>query len=367
MHLRFWPNVFFARRSEPLKLMDSLHISSESPLAEARTSWFWMGFILALLLPTLNLAFLLSGPEALTKVWLWAVPLALLIGLDQFGPREVRRVPEKIPTVFFEGILYLLVLLQVANIFALGFFVRDLGEIFHGDYLFLIGNLLVVRILGGTNACCSVIAPAHELIHRKSRWQRWLGRALLMSVFHDPFYVTHRLGHHLQLGGEGDPSMVRDYEDYERFFRRTLCDQWGLAWSMKPRTTLFGITLSVLYAGIFYSVFGALALFMLVYQSVVAIRLLEAVNYFQHLGLSKQSGLSEHTAWHCDRAVSLYLFLGLSRHADHHRHPQKTYSQLEEEGPGPLLPGGYLWTAIWVKNASRNYRRRVNDMLGIAA
>ena len=347
--------------------MNPLHISAELPSAKEQTSWFWLGYVLALLLPCLNLAFLLTGPEVLSKVWLWTVPLALLIGLDQFGPREVRRVPEKIPTLFFEGILYLLALLQVANILALGFFVRDLSATFHGDYLFLIVNLLVVRILGGTNACCSVIAPAHELIHRKSRWQRWLGRALLISVFHDPFYVTHRLGHHLQLGGEGDPSMVRDHEDYEHFFRRTLCDQWCLAWSMKPRTTLFGIVGSGLYALGFYSVFGGLALFMLVYQSLVAIRLLEAVNYFQHLGLSQQSGLSEHTAWRCDRAVSLYLFVGLSRHADHHRHPQKTYSQLEEEGQGPLLMGGYLCTAIWVKNASRSYRRRVKDMLGILA
>ena len=347
--------------------MNLLHISAELPAAKEQTSWFWLGYVLALLLPCLNLAFLLTGPEVLSKVWLWTVPLALLIGLDQFGPREVRRVPENIPTLFFEGILYLLALLQVANILALGFFVRDLSATFHGDYLFLIVNLLVVRILGGTNACCSVIAPAHELIHRKSRWQRWLGRALLISVFHDPFYVTHRLGHHLQLGGEGDPSMVRDHEDYEHFFRRTLRDQWRLAWLMKPRATLLGMVLSVLYAGIFFGVFGALAFFMLVYQSMVAIRLLEAVNYFQHLGLSKQSGFSEHTAWHCDRAVSLFLFVGLSRHADHHRHPQRTYSQLEEEGQGPLLPGGYLCTAIWVKNASRNYRRRVNDMLGIAA
>jgi alkane 1-monooxygenase len=320
-----------------------------------------------LFLPILNLAFLLKGPTDVVWIGLWTLPLAILILVDEFGPREVRRVPERIPPALFDALLYFLVLLQIANILALGFFVRHLSEGFHGDYLYLVVNLLVVRILGGTNACCSVIAPAHELIHRKNRWQRWIGRALLMSVFHDPFYVTHRLGHHVHLGGEGDPSMVQDHEDYESFFRRTLLDQWRLAWSMKPRTTLLGLACSALYAGLFATLFGGLALFMLVYQSVVAIRLLEAVNYFQHLGLSQRSGLSELTAWRCDRAVSLYLFVGLSRHADHHRHPQKSYAQLEEEGSGPLLPGGYLFTAIWVKNASRSYRRRVNDMLGIAA
>lgn len=347
--------------------MSSLKLSSHLNIGNPRVEGFWLGYLLALFLPTLNLTFLLKGPADLMWVWLWTLPLAILIVLDEFGPREVRRVPDRIPQELFDGLLYLLVLLQVANILALGFFVRHLLEVFHGDYLFLAVNLLVVRILGGTNACCSVIAPAHELIHRKNRWQRWMGRALLISVFHDPFYVTHRLGHHLKLGGEGDPSMVQDHEDYESFFRRTLSEQWRLAWAIKPKSTLYGIACSALYAGLFAFAFGALALLMLVYQSVVAIRLLEAVNYFQHLGLSKRSGLSDHTAWRCDRAVSLYLFVGLPRHADHHRHPQKSYAQLEETGTGPLLPRGYLCTAIWVKNASRSYRRRVNDMLGIAA
>jgi alkane 1-monooxygenase len=109
--------------------------------------------------------------------------------------------------------------------------------------------------------------------------------------------------------------------------------------------------------GLYLMTFGGLALFAWIYVSWVAIRLLESVNYFQHFGLTSESEQSGETAWHCNSAVSLFMFLGLTRHADHHRRPGVAFTELNEVAGGLNLPFGYLVMAIWVKNSCGSFRR----------
>ena len=44
----------------------------------------------------------------------------------------------------------------------------------------------------------------HELIHRRSPAQRWLGRVLLASVLYEHFYTEHLRGHHVRVGTAAD-------------------------------------------------------------------------------------------------------------------------------------------------------------------
>lgn len=318
---------------------------------------WWTGFSLSLLLPLTYLCFLLTGPHGVVGALAWTLPVWLLMAADYWGPDERRNIPKSAPPWFFDGLLHVLAALQCLNLLALGMMVTRLGW---GDGAALgtsLTNLLMVRILGGTNACCSVIAPAHELLHRRSRWQRRLGWWLLISVLHAPFYPAHRIGHHARLGSRDDPSTAEAGEGYEAFFRRSLYSQWRIAWRRQPRVLLHGLVAEVLLMAFYGAAFGGLALFMWGYVNWVAVRLLEAVNYFQHYGMTRSSGRSAATAWRCDSAVSLFLFLGLTRHADHHRRPGRPFTQLECLGHGPSLPLGYLGMAIWVKNASGGFRR----------
>lgn len=320
--------------------------------------WWW-GFGLCLLLPAWTFGFLVSGPHEPWAALAWTWPVWALIAADRFGPEERRLVPATAPRAFFDGLLYALAALQVMNILGLGYLVSRLSfatipEIWEG-----LANLLAVRILVGTNSCCGAIAPAHELIHRRRRWQRLLGRSLLMTVCYDHFFVAHRLGHHARLGSGEDPSTARLDESYPAFFRRSVRRQWQIAWQVGRRTVLKGLAAELLLLTVFGIWFGPLALFMLLYQAVVAVKLLEAVNYFQHLGLTLDSGRSAATAWRSDSAVSLFLFLGLNRHADHHRRPAVPYPELRALPNGPELPYGYLGMALWIKNRSDGYRRRV--------
>lgn len=317
---------------------------------------WWGGFALSLVLPLSTLVFLFTGPHLASSALCWTLPVWALIAADRWGPTERRQVPPRVSPRFFDGLLYATTLLQGLNVLAMGLMITRLNWTDNAEIINSLTDLLVLRILGGTNACCSVIAPAHELIHRRSRWQRRLGRLLLMTVFYEHFYVAHRSGHHARLGSREDPSTSAIDEGYSEFLWRSVKGQLLLAWRLQPRTVLRGVSLQFMVALAYGWAFGPLSLFMWLYVSVVAIRLLEAVNYFQHFGLTQDSGLSSVTAWRCDSAISLFLFMGLPRHADHHRRPWVHYPHLEVSAGGPSLPLGYLGTAIWVKNDCRGYR-----------
>jgi alkane 1-monooxygenase len=338
----------------------------EGSSGKPRRSWspaWWWGFGLSLFLPAATLAFLLSGPHEIIPALLWTLPTWLLIAADRFGPTEVRQVPASAPRGFFDGLLYALVILQLANVLALGGMVAQLTWNGWGEFWVSVANLAAVRTLVGPDFCCAAIAPAHELIHRRDRRQRRLGRLLLMSVGYDHFYVAHRAGHHPRLGSADDPSTALAGESYGDFVRRSVAAQWRLAWRTEPRSVGRGLLLELACFAGYGLVFGPLALVVLAWQCVVAVRQLEVVNYFQHFGLTLESGHAGATAWHTDSAVSLFLFLGLTRHADHHRRPAVPYPDLRAYDDQPRLAFGYMGMAVWVKNRGEDYRRWAAETL----
>lgn len=333
------------------------------PVKEGIIPW-WGGFALALFLPISLLVFLVTGPHGIEASLLWLLPVPCLILMDCLSGPERRRVPSKDADPYLSLILGLIALLAPLNILALGAFVAKLPEAFViRDWWVLAIDLLALRMLGGTTFCCSVIAPAHELMHRHPRWVRRVARGLLILVFSDVFYFAHGGGHHRFLGRSQDPSTARCGESYPEFFRRSFMTQWQQALRLHPKAFRRGLSIQLGLLLAFGLGFGGVAALVWLYLSWVAIRLLEAVNYFQHYGLTEEGALVHHTAWRCDGAVSYFLFLGLTRHADHHRRPMAPFSDLRPDEGGPELPMGYLGTAVWVKNHSRSYGRFARERL----
>ena len=329
-------------------------------------AWWW-GFGLSLGLPLAVLAFLGSGPHPAWAALLWTTPVWILIAADRWGMRdELRQVPPGAPRGFFDGLLWVLAGLQVLNVLAMGLMVSRLAWTSGSEIAASLVNLLALRILAGTNSCCAAIAPAHELIHRRRRGERLLGRLLLVTVGYDHFFIAHRHGHHARLGTSEDPSTARLDESYESFFRNSLVRQWQVAWQRKPKAVIQGVAAELALLGGLGWAFGALAALVWLYQALVAIRILEAVNYVQHFGLVGESGRPA-VAWRCDSALSLFLFLGLTRHSDHHRRPGVPYPRLSVLENGPRLPYGYLRMVLWVKNGNRSYRRWAAGRLALFA
>ena len=326
----------------------------------SRAAWplppWWAGYALALFFPLSILGYLATGPHDPWETVAWTIPMWLLVAADYYGPAESRLVPTTAPRWFFDGLLYLLALLQWLNVLALGLMVSRLRFDTGPEAFAAVVDLLAIRLMVGANFTCAGLCPAHELIHRRNRWQRGLGRLMLTSLCYDHFAVAHKRIHHARRGTSADPSTAGDGEGFEPFFRRAVAEQWRLAWRVDRRAVLAGALAETGFVLAYGWAFGVLATLVYLFMVFSAVRTLESVNYFQHYGLTDASGRAGLTAWRCDSAVSLFLFVGLTRHADHHRHPGRTYDQLRPAADGPVMPHGYLGMAVWTQRRNDSYR-----------
>jgi alkane 1-monooxygenase len=331
------------------------------------------GYSAALLLPLCTLVFLISGPHHPVLALAWTTPLWLCLVADLLSPDDRSNPDPRLPHWPFDALLYTLAALQFANIALLGELVSHLSWHDQEGIITGLANLLAVRVLLGNTSCCSGIAVAHELIHRRQRLPRLLGRALLCTVGYAHFAVEHIRGHHRFVGTAADPATARLGESYREYWRRTIVAQWRSAWRLENERldrlsirglqrwvrheVLLGTVFELALLTIIAARFGGLAVLVFLWQALAAVRLLEAVNYFQHWGLVRDSGpfLPRH-AWTTDSWFTRHAFLGLSRHADHHTHAARPYFLLNHCTGGLTLPYGYFGMAFLAKTFNRYYQ-----------
>jgi alkane 1-monooxygenase len=326
--------------------------AGELTVSPFETLRIWALHLISFSVPLFTLAFVASGPHRwyATLPWLSVVPVVVL--LDRRAGTALHRPVESMPGWPFDAMLVALTALQVANV-ALAARMIARGGLLSADML--VGLLLV-----GVNSGYSAIVVAHELIHRKSRWMILLGRLLLVTVFYEHFFVEHVRGHHLRIGTDEDPATSRFGETYAEFWRRTVPAQFESAWKLEakrlgdegmtwhdPRllrsAVVHGILAEVALAVTVAVVLGPAALVFLLLQAWVAVRLLEAVNYFEHYGLRRRSRkVRPVDSWDSDSWFTLFALVGLSRHADHHAYAARPFQALRTWEESPKLPFGYV-------------------------
>ena len=322
--------------------------------------------LLAFWFPGNAFLFLATGPHRWYVALLFVVPLVVAHVLDTSGRRELRQPPEGLPDWPFDGIVYALSALQIANIALLVrlFAVQDL----------LSFDFLIAHIVVGASSGYSIIT-AHELIHRKSEWEQRLGRALLCTVLYEHFYTEHLRGHHLRVATADDPATARFGESFHRFYRRTVPAQFASAWRLEkkrlgdeamsnfdPRIlrsrVLHGLLVEWGAAAAIAAAFGWVSFAAFVLQGFLASRLLEIVNYFEHWGLERKGarvGPSE--SWDTHSWFTYWSLIGLSRHADHHTYGARPFQRLRVVPEAPVLPYGYVGTIALVMIKNREFRR----------
>jgi len=231
----------------------------------------------------------------------------------------------------------------------------------HFEGLILIGALLS----SGLNAGISGIVVAHELIHRRSKAMRFLGVWNLLGVHYTHFYIEHIFNHHKNVGTSLDPATARKGESLYAFIGRTIPAQFmsalKIAGSKKKSKTniviFFWIIQLVLDIAIFYFL-GSFVLFVFILQSIIAVLLLEYVNYIEHYGLSRPDAKKVDLthSWQSNTLTSRITLLELSRHSDHHLRAHKPYHLLVSHEESPEMPGGYfgvfyicLIPSLWFK------------------
>jgi alkane 1-monooxygenase len=187
------------------------------------------------------------------------------------------------------------------------------------------------------------ITIGHELIHRTRFFERILGTLLYLQVNYGHFEVEHTLGHHVWVGTPKDPATARSGQSLFAFLPQTLIGSLKSAWKL-----LFYITVQSLLCLLVVSTLGIPALLLYLLQSLVAVLMLETINYVEHYGLTRNEvrpdvyeRVTEAHSWNSLHRMTNWFLFNLGRHAEHHAHPRVPYQKLKATPRPRTLPFGY--------------------------
>jgi alkane 1-monooxygenase len=336
------------------------------PASALATARVWALHLLCFVLPVTCLAFGLTAPHEWWEALPFAGVLAGSVLIDMKAGPERRQPDASMPDWPFDGVLYVLAAMQLASVGLLVHLVSTYG--------FWRFDTLVGWLLVGVNSGYSAIVVAHELVHRSEPHLQQLGRMLLFTVLYDHFAIEHVRGHHSRVGTSSDPATARFGETALAFLARTIPAQFASAWRlekkrlgdedmawndrrMRANRMVHGLVVewAVAFAILAWLGAGAFAIYLL--QAALGVRLLEAVNYFEHYGLTRISRrVRTMDSWDTDSWFTLYTLVGLSRHADHHAHASRPFQQLRHFDDSPKLRYGYFGTVVWLMFRNASFR-----------
>jgi alkane 1-monooxygenase len=236
----------------------------------------------------------------------------------------------------------------------------------------VIGFVLSLGIVLGTNG----INVAHELGHRKTKWERTLAKLLLIPAFYMHFYIEHNFGHHQNVGTPNDPATSKKNQSVFSFWFTSISGQIKNAIHIqknilkKNQYRFFSIYNDLLYYQLFQMIylscigffFGFYGVLLALCIALTGVLLLESINYIEHYGLTRAvKGLRYERvtpmhSWNSNHVVGRLVLYELTRHSDHHHRASKKYQILESIEESPQLPFGYttcmviaLFPKVWFK------------------
>jgi alkane 1-monooxygenase len=202
----------------------------------------------------------------------------------------------------------------------------------------------------------------HELGHRASRWEQFLGEILLLTSLNTHFLPYHNEGHHREVATPDDPATAKKDQWLFSFWFTSHFGSYAKAWkienkrmrkqgrpvfSLSNRMVTYSLANVVLLSGIYYF-FGIKVLLAFTMAAVIGILLLETVNYIEHYGLRRiknDKGRYERVrhvhSWNSDHQIGRLMLFNLSRHSDHHYKASKKYQTLDSLPESPQMPTGY--------------------------
>jgi alkane 1-monooxygenase len=332
--------------------------TAESIPSTGETARVWALHCLSFVLPVTCLAYLLGGLHAGWRAGAWLLVLIGSVVIDMWSPAEDRQPAATLRAWPFDAILYVLAALHLV---ILALLVTHVAR--HGFWTW---DTFVALTLVGVNSGYSGIVVAHELIHRSQAHLHLIGRVLLGSVLYEHFSTEHLRGHHVRVGTAEDAATAHFGESATRFLLRTVPAQFRSAWRLEcnrlgdpamrwwdrrmlRHRVVHGLVLEWTVAAAILVALGPGAFAAYLIQAAVAVRLLEAVNYFEHWGLTRRNRrIATMDSWDTASRFTLYTLVGLSRHADHHAVASRPYQQLRYFEESPKLPYGYFGTVVFL-------------------
>lgn len=279
--------------------------------------------------------------------------LELVMPIDKSNYSE-SRIKSRLENNIFDYLLYVNILIVYGVLlFTLIKITNTKLELYE-----LIGTILSLGIVLGANG----INVAHELGHRKKRWERILGKLLLVPSHYTHFFVEHNLGHHLHVATPEDPSTAKFNQSLYAFWWQTIVGTYKKSWQIQMKLNklnevsflsiyndMFWFTLiQVFYITLIAFIFGTTGFIVAILAGIVGFLLLETINYIEHYGLKRkklESGryerVSEKHSWNSNHIMGRIILYELTRHSDHHYKSVKKYQILEYHDVSPQMPFGY--------------------------
>ena len=238
-----------------------------------------------------------------------------------------------------------------------------LYEIFVSGHLALWESVLIAIALVCVGRLTYV--AGHELIHRRSLWERRLGEFLFASVSYPHYSVEHLYIHHAKVGTPADSGSAPKGLSFWSYLPRELKD--GLIGvyrvirdnlAIRRRSFLhytnpfwrFAIQLAVWYAIVFY-LGGWWALLLYLVLCFCSLVYAKVINYVQHYGLRRvhlPNGRYERVgpqhSWSSSYRLTDKTSFNIQRHADHHSVVTRHFAMLQhfDDDKSPALPSHYL-------------------------
>ena len=196
----------------------------------------------------------------------------------------------------------------------------------------------------------AIFLVGHELIHRRSAWERYLGEFVLASGSYPHYATEHFYIHHAYAGTPMDVGSAFKGQGFWHYFPRelkhNLIGAWAMANKRMARANLpvwhysnpfwrYGIETFAWYAFIF-AMGGWLIVLVYMFLCLFCVGSMKISNYIQHYGLRRvrlPNGRFEKVqarhSWSRNEKYSKWLFFNYQRHADHHVIASRQYPLLQ--------------------------------------
>ena len=210
----------------------------------------------------------------------------------------------------------------------------------------------------------AIFVVGHELIHRRSAWQRRLGEFVLASGSYPTYATEHIYVHHAKVATPHDVGSAPKGQSFWSYVPRemvsNLTNSWDVARDRLARRSMpvwhysnpfwrYAIGVGFWY-GLAYWMGGIWAVPVFAFLGLSCVFSMKISNYLQHYGLRRirlpngrwEKALPRHS-WSADWKFSNWLFFNMQRHADHHEIASRPYPLLQAHGAdkSPELPGTY--------------------------
>ena len=217
------------------------------------------------------------------------------------------------------------------------------------------------------------IGMAHEMIHRKSTWERAYGKSMLY-ILNYPHFVLEHLYHHIKVGTPQDPDTAQSGESLYHFLLRSSLQGWLTCWKWENQNSkqyqkiklhkaseqkkhrfqftkgpmaelsLYQLLLNI----IIFALFGTAPLIIFIVQGLFTLALLKWISYIGHYGLeqnlpeNKMKSYQLYQSWDSTSPLTNFFLFNLGYHSQHHRNPQTNYYELPRaKKDWNELPAGY--------------------------